>query len=308
MAVVTPINNQVGNFDATKDKIFSFYVNGGDQVVKNKLTIRNNSTSETIYENTIETYDFQQTVPANTLTNGVTYNFYFTAYNSVGVSNTARSSPILFTCYNSPEIKISNLIDGQTIDTSSFDFTIYYNQEQENKINEINVYLYDNNGDIISSKTFTSQYNPPLTLTYSYDGFENNKTYKIKASVSTMNGMTETTDLISFNIDYDSTDVYSVLDIERNNEKGYNIIKNNFKSVLGTSYKDYKYNAEIPYVNVDGEIYADFTQNNYLEYFNNFTISKNFIFTMWFRVGVIGEIVKLGRKIKNIINKEVHII
>ena len=49
MAMITPIPSTKVAFDATQDSVFYFTSNGGNQVVKNKITIRNNSTNEVVY-------------------------------------------------------------------------------------------------------------------------------------------------------------------------------------------------------------------------------------------------------------------
>ena len=76
MALVTPIGIAVPAFDATHDQVFSFTVQGGDQVVGNTITIIDNNTSEIVYQKTVESYVYNQTVPAYTLSNNGYYAFY----------------------------------------------------------------------------------------------------------------------------------------------------------------------------------------------------------------------------------------
>ena len=72
MALITPYIPSIGAFDATKDYILSFDVqDGGDQVVKNEIKITNNVTGVTVYDHTDSSYNYFQTIPANTLSNNI---------------------------------------------------------------------------------------------------------------------------------------------------------------------------------------------------------------------------------------------
>ena len=82
MALITPIAQVVSAFDATVAQTITFVVEGGNQVVKNKITIRNNTSNAVVWEDTVESYQLQHTIPANTLTNGVNYNYYINTYNN----------------------------------------------------------------------------------------------------------------------------------------------------------------------------------------------------------------------------------
>src|SRR5574344_445993 len=103
MSMTKPIALSKNAFDSTQDEIFYFSASGGNQVVKNKLTIRNNATNVVVYTNTVETFQFQQAVPSNTLTNGTYYNFYFNTYD-VNNNESENSNVISFYCYTQPTV------------------------------------------------------------------------------------------------------------------------------------------------------------------------------------------------------------
>ena len=69
MALTTPILYSVSAFDATQAQVFNFNILGGNQVVANTLTIKNNATLATVYSETQTTFKFEHILPANTLTN-----------------------------------------------------------------------------------------------------------------------------------------------------------------------------------------------------------------------------------------------
>src|SRR5574344_610984 len=84
MAILTPIANSISAFDAKNIVTFSYVISGGNQIVKNKLVITNVSTNQIVYSNIELTYINNQTLPANTLTNGIQYSYYFTVFDSDG--------------------------------------------------------------------------------------------------------------------------------------------------------------------------------------------------------------------------------
>lgn len=73
---MTPMAQSLNAFDATKEQTVTFVVTGGDQVVKNRITVRSNVTNEIVYQNTVESYQLINTIPSGTLQNGRYYNYY----------------------------------------------------------------------------------------------------------------------------------------------------------------------------------------------------------------------------------------
>lgn len=67
MSLVTPIGVAVPAFDATHDQLFTFTVQGGDQVVANRLTVIDNVSGDIVYQKTVESYVYSQTLPAYSL-------------------------------------------------------------------------------------------------------------------------------------------------------------------------------------------------------------------------------------------------
>lgn len=102
MALATPILQSISAFDSTISQVVRFQVTSGDQVVKNRLTIRLNSTNEIVYQNTVETFELENEIPANILTNGGYYNCYINTYN-INDDISANSNTVAFYCF-----KLSN--------------------------------------------------------------------------------------------------------------------------------------------------------------------------------------------------------
>ena len=148
MALTTPILYTVNAFDATQEQVFNFNVLGGNQVVANTLTIKNNETLATVYSETQTTFKFEHTLPANTLANGTYYQATLTTKDAQG-NESSPSAPIQFYCYSKPVFEISNMPNGNVITNSSFAFTITYNQEQGEILNAYVFNLYSASGALI---------------------------------------------------------------------------------------------------------------------------------------------------------------
>ena len=127
MALITPYIPSIGAFDATKDYILSFDVqDGGDQVVKNEIKITNNVTGVTEYDHTDNSYNYFQTIPANTLSNNIYYAVQVRTFNASGESSSW--SPLeSFYCYDTPTVSL-NIKDGDTLSSSTVTVKLSYNQ------------------------------------------------------------------------------------------------------------------------------------------------------------------------------------
>ena len=181
MALTTPILYSVPAFDAQNSFVFQFASIGGNQVIANTLTIKNNATLTTVYSATQTTFKFEHTLPANTLTNGTYYQATLTTKDAQGnISN--ASVPIQFYCYSQPSFEISNMPTGNIVTNSSYAFTVTYNQAQGETLNAYVFNLYSASGALIS--TSNTMYNTntslPLSVSYLFSGFEDKTTYSIE--------------------------------------------------------------------------------------------------------------------------------
>jgi hypothetical protein len=189
MALATPILQSIPAFDSATAQVVQFQVTSGDQVVKNRLTIRLNSTNEVVYQDTIETFEFTHTIPANTLVNGEYYNCYINTYN-VNDLISADSNVVQFYCLSTPTLSFTNIVAGETISSGSYNFVVNYSQTQGELLNELFLYLYDTNNNLIqTSDLITSQFTPPLILNYTFAGLEDGQTYYVQAKASTLYNM-----------------------------------------------------------------------------------------------------------------------
>ena len=277
MALTTPILYSVSAFDATQAQVFNFNILGGNQVVANTLTIKDNATLTTIYSQTQTTFKFTHTLPANTLTNGTYYQATITTKDAQGnVSN--ASAPIQFYCYSQPTFEISNMPSGNVITNSSFAFTVTYNQTQGEILNAYVFNLYSASGALIS--TSNTMYNTdtslPLNISYLFSGFEDNASYSIEVTGVTANGTQITTGRIPFTTDDTKPDMFSFLFLTNNCKGGYITIKSNIIGINGIS------NPEIPTYIDNKEIDLRET-GSYVEWVEGYTVADDWTMRLWGR-------------------------
>ena len=146
---------------------------------------------------------------------------YYMTINDINNNTSLASNTFTMFSGNNPTITDVNISDGDTIDTSWLLFSSTYNQAQDDPLGYCQYTLYDENDNVVQvgDKIFT-EYDPPNVLPYYFEGFENNKTYKIGIYMQSQHGL-ETSDLISFNVVYDNITLYGDIDIERKCNDGY---------------------------------------------------------------------------------------
>lgn len=219
MALTQPILYSQVSFDATQEHIFSFNVIGGDQVVANRLTIKNGSNT-TVYNSTETTFTLTHTLPAGTLTNGTTYTAYLNTKNSSNEFS-SNSNTIQFTCYTTPSFSFTNLVNGANITTSSYNFEVSYNQTQGEKLQEYSFKLYDYGSNLIATSgiIYTNASTAAYSTQYTFGGFSNATSYYIECTGVTAGGTEITTGLILFGVNYNSSS--TKLNLVNNCKGGY---------------------------------------------------------------------------------------
>lgn len=234
MSLVRPIALSMDAFDAKKNQTFYFSVNGGDQVVRNKLTIRDNETNVIVYEVTKSTYNFEHMVGANTLENGRYYNFYFNTYNTQG-DVSVNSNVIQFYCYSTPTLELTNIpIDG-IIKNNYYTFQATYRQLEGQYVNELRFYLYDEFENIVAysepyqDKTGSSVF----MVSHTFNGFENNRKYKINVIAKSVDGMVTESGYNDFVAKYVVPKTYSLIELENDCEDGCVRLKSNIVVIDG---------------------------------------------------------------------------
>jgi hypothetical protein len=150
MALVTPIVNSIPALDATKANVISFTADGGEPIVKNEIKILTNDATETVvYSYTATTTAQGQMIPADTLTNGVYYKVMFRTYDALdNTSDWSNYQP--FYCYSTPTLTL-NISEEEIIHESSFDLMATYNQTENERLDNVIIYFYDADYNLIST-------------------------------------------------------------------------------------------------------------------------------------------------------------
>jgi hypothetical protein len=292
MALTTPIVENVNSFDATLPTELKFKVLGAtDQIVKNEIKIINNTTSEVVYNHTEYTLLYEQEVPANTLANGVYYSVQFRVYNA----NDEHSNWSLledFYCYTTPTVSL-NLIDGQVVNSSNVQVTLTYNQAQNELFDCGYLYLYDEEDNLLEkSRALTNQSTTlPLTVSTTFEGLVNTKTYKVKGEASTVNGTTVYTPVVSFHIHYINPIIKSELYLKNLCEEGCVDISSELKVVMGRySLEDedpvYINNEAVDLLSSPCAFGNQFSK--YVTFDSGYSVPNTFLIRAWFKVGDVG--------------------
>ncbi len=285
MAMVTPICSTISAFDATEAYTFYFTSNGGNQVTSNKIIITNNTTGATVYTNTVTSYAFSQTVPANTLTNGTYYAYSFITYD-VNSNASSASTPVPFRCYSAPTLTFTNITSAQIITSASYTFNLTYAQSQGELLDSLIINLYTSGGTLFAtSGTIYSSNTPPITFTQTFNGMSTNSNYYIIANGVTVEGTEFTSGNIPFSVSYEQPSVYSQLVLTNNCEEGYVNIKNNIIVANGSGY-GYEFSTDS-----GGTTYLNLTaDNSYVDWNEGFSIPSSFSTELWFRPATLGYI------------------
>ena len=233
---VKPIARPVPAFDASQNYTFLF-VSSGNQITKNRITIRNNATNVIVYQNTITSLKEEHLVPANTLINGTYYNYYINTYaNDV---ESLDSNVVQFYCYTQPTLTFSNVSNNGTINSATYSFELTYNQTQDELLDYVYLELYSSSGVLYStSPKMYSSATPPIDFSYSFSGFGDNENYQIRAFGKTINDTLISSDLINFTVLYTKPVLFSEIYVTPYCNDGYVEINSNLTLADGESNTD----------------------------------------------------------------------
>ena len=290
MALVKPIAQGISAFDATQDKTFGFVSNGGSQIVANRITIRLQSDNSVVYQNKVTSYRFEQTVPANTLTNNNYYNFYFNTYDVEG-NEREPSDAIQFYCFSEPTLTFTNIPSSSVIENSGYSFDVTYNQTEGELLYSLIFYLYDNFDNLIAeSEPYYGGSDVPVSFSHSFNGFDNNVSYKIEVIATSLNGMIVSTGKHIFTVRYYYPQIFSLLDLENVCNEGYVNIKSNVVVADGETAPEYT----PPTYRDNNTMIAVYQYGNWIQWTQGFSIKSSFTFTAFMKAGRLGQFAILG--------------
>lgn len=278
MPLSRPTLIQIPAFDATNQQTFTFAVYGiTSQITANRLIIRNQTTNETVYDQTQETFRYEHILPANSLTNNTYYNATIAVIDAAG-NQSPESIPIQFWCYTTPTINFTNIPLGNLIPNASFNFEFSYNQTEGEALNTYVVNLYSSTQSLISTsgEIYVDDGTPPYTGSYLFAGFEDSAVYYIEIVGITIESTQITTGLVQLTIQYTQPDIFAIVELHNNCEGGYITIQSNIALIQGEANPDpptYIDNKEV-------DLTGDGAWVNWDEGYN---ITGNFLARLWLR-------------------------
>lgn len=276
MALTRPILYSISAFDASQTQMFTFNVVGGNQVVKNRLTVVRQSDNEIIYQEIQQGFSYNHLLPAETLTNGVYYSAYVETYDSLDEISSPSNS-IQFYCYTTPEFLFQNFPVSGIIESASYNFEVYYNQIENEILNSYIFNLYNQQGVILatSGTLYNVDVTLPLIISYTFNGLKDMTNYYIQITGVTEQGTQISTTMELFYVQYSQPSVYSIIELNNNCQGGYITIKSNLTEIDGIANPD-------PPVYVDDNSAVDITgEGEYILWNDGYSVSSDFTASLW---------------------------
>lgn len=278
MSLNRPILLTTPSFDATMSKTFLFSVaSGGEQIVANQLTIRNQEDNIIVYQQKQNTFKFEHIVAGGTLENGKYYNATVSVYDAFG-NQSPDSLYIQFRCYTQPTISFTNIPYNNIINNTSFEFEFLYEQIQGEKLDNFTINLYNASQSLISSSSivYVGDGTPPYKGKYLFSGFEDNTVYFIEIVGATINGAKIQSGMIKINVSYIKPDLFTLLELKNNCDEGYISVTSNIVLIESSD------NPDPPKFINNEEV--DLTGNgHFVDWNKGYKINGNFLARAWFR-------------------------
>lgn len=263
-------------FDAVKGGTITFKWSG-NQAIANRCVIKNNKTQTVVYDVTIDSFKLEHfvdqslVVDGQELINGEQYIATIYVIYKENEQNVVsdESEKQMFLCLSEPTFGFTNIVNGQTLNTTTYEFIFEYDQTDGELLNSWQMIVYDMNNSKLSDSTV--QYNDE-TLAYTFSGFSNTNRYKIRLIGDTVNGIKLDTGYIEFSVSYDLTTLFSMIDCTNLPKQGAILIHSNIISADGVPEKE-------PVIYIGGD-YVDLT-NNSVTYNEGFLFDGDFSFVIY---------------------------
>lgn len=196
MTLNTPIMDIISVFDANYAHTFTFFYTG-NQAIKNRLIIKNNSSNEVVYDKIQDGLRLNHTIAPNVLSNNNVYSVQAQVFD-IDNNSSNLSNVCTFYCHTTPQFYFTNVSDNSVISAANLSCSLSFLQEEGDSIKEFKYYLYDNNkSEMLVSKSF---YN--ISDGYTFYGLDNIATYYVRAIGTTVFGFNVDTGYVMVNVKY----------------------------------------------------------------------------------------------------------
>lgn len=231
------IIHNIEPFDSAKGTTVEFTWEG-NQIYKVRLIVKNNETGAVAFDSTIDTMKQNYAIPADSgLENGLYYIAYLTVFDVNDVESDLQSVGTPFYCFSTPTFSLS-INEGDIIRASSYLTSLSYEQSESEDLDsyEISLYSYQKT----QLKTSGTVYDTS-SLSYLISGLEDGSQYYLRATGSTIHGMSIDTGYISFTVAYAQKQIFSTLEANNLPKKGAIELRSNIISAEGVSINPVTY-------------------------------------------------------------------
>ena len=199
-----PIIKKIQPFDAKKDYEISFAWTG-NRAYANRIIIYDNESNKLVWDDTVSSFAFTHTIPADTLSNGQKYVIQAQIYD-VDDTPSSLSDKVLFCTFETPDFYFHQLPENARITNASFSASVYYYSSDAESIGSYRFYLYDSTKkQLLVSSALTDL----SDIRYTYRGLENNTVYYIRCVGMTVNGMELDTGYTEISVHYENPNTYA---------------------------------------------------------------------------------------------------
>lgn len=271
------LSTDIPAFDAIVGTTIDF-IYSGNTPNKNELIITD-ANGEVFYQGVCTTRELSHVIPSSTtpLSDNILVNKLENRetqyYAKVRVEDNGwseYSDRVSIYCYLTPEFGFTGFTDepNQVISNSYIDLPLYYNQEQDEKLAEYEVILYDHNKKEIYSTGIIYYNKSSLNRTITIEGLEDTEKYFIRAIGTTSRNRSLDTGYLSFTVNYSPTStIPTSLILENDCKNGYVKVTSN---IIYVSYES----SDDDFTFINGDEVS--LENGYLSYNNGFNIDKDF--------------------------------
>lgn len=216
-----------------------YFTYSGNQAIKNKVVVRENTSNTVVYEKEYETFQLKHVLDPTDLSaleNGKQYNATVQVFDSSGTGSSI-SAPGLFYCFTVPQFSISNIAYGQIVQSSYLPIDVSYSQNESEPINQYSISLYDAGHQQISSSNILYSI-PTDSDSYTFSGLLDDNTYYVRAQGTTVHGIALDSGFIQFSVNYITPSAFYLLELANQYEMGSIKIQSNIIMITGKSDSD----------------------------------------------------------------------
>lgn len=203
-----PIIKTMAPFDAGQSYTLSF-VWKGNMAYNNRLVIYDSDTQYIVYDHTYPTnyYKLTHEIPPNTLVNGKKYQAQIQVIDKDGIIS-EPSDKNTFWVLASPTFYIEGLSStGENeVDASSYIANIYFSQENNDKLDTCQFFLYSSVKELLDSSSLLQG---DTKSSYTFRSLENDTNYYIRATGYTKKNIPLDTGYILISVHYTDPSFYS---------------------------------------------------------------------------------------------------